>query len=179
MAVRDDADVVARCRSLAEELRAVGLRVHLDDKVEVSAGRRATDWELKGVPVRLELGPRDLADEVVTLVDRISADGAKVAVALAGIAESTKAVLEAAQRSLFDAATARLRAATVDVATLEEAREASLTGFARVPWSVVGTDGEAQLATSAVTIRCLVRPDGTLPQSDDEPDLLAVTARSY
>ena len=177
MAVRDDADVLARCAALADELRAAGLRVHLDDKVEVSAGRRATDWELKGVPVRLELGPRDLADEVVTLVDRIS--GEKGPVALAGIAVATAAALDASQQALYDGAAARLAAATVDVSTLEEAREASLTGFARVPWSVIGADGEAQLATSAVSIRCLVRADGSLPLSDDEPDLIAVTARSY
>jgi len=177
MAVRDDADVLARCAALADELRAAGLRVHLDDKVEVSAGRRATDWELKGVPVRLELGPRDLADGVVTLVDRIS--GEKGPVALAGIAVATAAALDASQQALYDGAAARLAAATVDVSTLEEAREASLTGFARVPWSVIGADGEAQLATSAVSIRCLVRADGSLPLSDDEPDLIAVTARSY
>jgi len=129
------------------------------------------------VPVRLELGPRDLADGVVTLVDRIS--GEKGPVALAGIAVATAAALDASQQALYDGAAARLAAATVDVSTLEEAREASLTGFARVPWSVIGADGEAQLATSAVSIRCLVRADGSLPLSDDEPDLIAVTARSY
>ncbi|MGZ4759678.1 MAG: proline--tRNA ligase [Acidimicrobiales bacterium] len=177
MAVRDDADVLDRCRALADELRAAGVRVQLDHKVEVSVGRRATDWELKGIPIRLELGPRDLADEVVTLVDRIA--GTKSPVPLAGVADATVAGLDAAQQALFDQASARLQASTVDVATLEEAREASLTGFARVPWSQVGTEGEAQLATSAVTVRCLVRPDGDLPESDDEPDLIAVTGRSY
>ncbi|MGZ4710932.1 MAG: proline--tRNA ligase [Acidimicrobiales bacterium] len=177
MAVRDDADVLDRCRALADELRAAGVRVQLDDKVDVSVGRRATDWELKGIPIRLELGPRDLADEVVTLVDRIA--GTKSPVPLAGVADATVAGLDAAQQALFDQASARLQASTVDVATLEEAREASLTGFARVPWSQIGTEGEAQLATSAVTVRCLVRPDGDLPESDDEPDLIAVTGRSY
>ncbi len=177
MAVRDDADVLARCRELTDELDAAGIRAQLDDKVEVSAGRRATDWELKGIPIRLELGPRDLAEGAVTMVDRIV--GAKESVPLAGIAGVVASALESGQQALFDQAAARLADATVDVATLEEAREASQTGFARVPWSVVGAEGEAQLATSAVTVRCLVRPDGSLPESDDEPDLVAVTARSY
>ncbi len=141
MAVRDDADVLARCRALKDELLVAGIRVQFDDKVEVSAGRRATDWELKGVPIRLELGPRDLADEVVTLVDRIA--GIKDPVPLSGIAEVVSSTLEAAQQSLFDQASTRLADATVDVATLEEAREASQTGFARVPWSLVGDEGEA------------------------------------
>jgi len=177
MAVRDDAEVLTRCRALTDELAAAGIRVQLDDKVEVSAGRRATDWELKGVPVRLELGPRDLAEGVVTLVDRIV--GSKDPAPLAGIGAVVSAALDAGQQTLFDQAATRLADATVDVATLEEAREASQTGFARLPWSLVGPEGEAQLATSAVTVRGLVRPDGGLPLSDDEPDLIAVTARSY
>ena len=57
VAVRDDAAVVERCRALAAELTAAGVRARLDDRVELSAGRRRTDWELKGVPVRIELGP--------------------------------------------------------------------------------------------------------------------------
>ena len=72
LAVRDEGDVVARCRALADELRAAGVRVQLDTKADVSMGRRATDWELKGVPVRLEVGPRDLAEGVATLVRRIT-----------------------------------------------------------------------------------------------------------
>ena len=71
LAVRDEGEVVERCAKLADELRAAGVRVQLDAKTDVSMGRRATDWELKGVPVRLEVGPRDLADGVATLVRRI------------------------------------------------------------------------------------------------------------
>jgi prolyl-tRNA synthetase len=177
MAVRDDAEVIERCRALFAELADAGLRVRLDDKVEVSAGRRATDWELKGVPVRLELGPRDLAEGAVTLVDRTSGD--KSPVPLAGVARAVADALDAAQARLYRDAESARDARTVDVATLEEAREASQSGWARVPWSVVGAEGEAALATSAVTVRGLVRPDGSLPQAEDEPDLLAVCGRSY
>ena len=49
---------------------AAGVRSRLDDRTDISFGRRATDWELKGVPVRVEVGPRDLANEEVTLVRR-------------------------------------------------------------------------------------------------------------
>ena len=70
LAVRDDAEVIARCRALTDELVAAGVRAQLDDRTDLSFGRRATDWELKGVPVRLELGPRDLANGEVTMVRR-------------------------------------------------------------------------------------------------------------
>ena len=177
MAVRDDADVIARAGALAEELRAAGLRTHLDVKVEVSAGRRATDWELKGVPLRLELGPRDLAEQVVTLVDRIAGD--KVAVPLAGVSAAVAERLDAAQAAMLAEATEQRDRHTVDVDTLEEAREASQSGWARVPWAAIGADGENELASSSVTVRCLVRPDGTLPEAEDEPGLVAITGRSY
>ena len=50
-----------------------------------------------------------------------------------------------------------------------EALEAAATGWARLPWADLGAEGEARLAEQAVTVRCLVRPDGSLPDADDEP----------
>jgi prolyl-tRNA synthetase len=177
MAVRDDPEVIGRCAALVAELTGAGLRVRLDDKVEVSAGRRATDWELKGVPVRLELGPRDLAEAAVTMVDR--AKGTKEPTPLDGVARAVEATLSRMQGNMLSAYATAQDHRTVDVSTLEEAREASQQGWARVPWSVLGVEGEDALATSAVTVRCLVRPDGSLPLSEDEPDLLAICGRSY
>ncbi len=177
VAVRDDAAVVDRARSLAAELVEAGIRVHLDDRVDLSVGRRTTDWELKGVPIRLELGPRDLAEGVVTLVDRINP--AKSAVPLSGVVAAVGEGLESTQKGMLEAAIAARDARIVDVTTLEDAAEASQQGWARVPWSVVGAEGEEVLARSAVTVRCLARPDGGLPLSEDEPDLVAFTGRSY
>jgi prolyl-tRNA synthetase len=87
--------------------------------------------------------------------------------------------LEADQRALYDAALARREASTVEVSTLADALEAAGTGWARVPWSAVGPAGEATANETGVSVRCLVRPDGTVPDSEDEPDLVAVLARSY
>jgi prolyl-tRNA synthetase len=56
---------------------------------------------------------------------------------------------------------------------------AAEAGFVRVPWSAIGEDGEARLAEDALTVRVLQRPDGSLPDADDEPDLVALVARSY
>jgi prolyl-tRNA synthetase len=177
LALRDEGGVVDRARELAAELRAAGVRVELDDKVDVSFGRRATNWELKGIPVRLELGPRDLAEQAVTMVRRIT--GTKESVGLDGIAAVVVDALAAQQSELLDAATARRDANTADVTTIDEAVEAATSGWARIPWSAVGEAGEELLGQSAITVRCLRRPDGSLPASNDEPDLVAVVARSY
>src|SRR5437763_1978833 len=70
MAVKPD--VVDAAHRLGEDLRQVGVRVVVDDRADVPFGRRAVDWELKGVPVRLELGPRDVAAGQVTAAFRLA-----------------------------------------------------------------------------------------------------------
>jgi prolyl-tRNA synthetase len=177
VAVRDEGDVLARCRVLADELRAAGVRVHLDDRADVSLGRRATEWELKGVPLRLELGPRDLASDEVTLVAR--ATGEKTSAALTGIADRVRDELVAQQDALLGEAGAWRDARIAEVASLDEAREAAEIGWARLPWELVGTEGETELATSGVTVRCLTRSDGSVPASEEEGDLVAYVARAY
>ncbi|CAB4615748.1 unannotated protein [freshwater metagenome] len=177
LAVRDDDAVIERCRALAEELADADIRVELDVRTETSMGRRATDWELKGIPVRLELGPRDLTEGVVTLVHRVG--GVKEPVALSGIIASVTEALAAAQAALLAEATTRRDTHTVDVATIEEAAEAATTGWARIPWATLGLEGEAELAKSGVTVRCLVMPDGSLPDSDSAEGALAIVSRAY
>jgi prolyl-tRNA synthetase len=147
----------------------------------VSWGRRATDWELKGVPVRLEVGPRDLAEGVATLVRRIvdGGDERKSAVKLTGVTDAVTAALDHQQRALLDRSREVRESRTADVATLDEARDAAGDGWARLPWAALGPEGEAELAQAGISVRCLTRPDGTLPDTDDEPDLVAVVARAY
>jgi prolyl-tRNA synthetase len=167
-------DTAAR---VAAELRAAGARVELDDRTSTSFGRRATDWEIKGAPVRVEVGPRDLVEGNVTLVRRDT--NAKVAVPLASVAAEVTAALAAVQDGMYAHALACREQRTVDVTTVEDARAAALEGFARVPWAALGEEGEAQLGASAISVRCLLRADGGVPESEDEPDLIAVVARSY
>jgi prolyl-tRNA synthetase len=177
MAVREDHAVLEVARVLADELRASGVRVELDLRTETSAGRRATDWELKGVPVRLELGPRDLEGGVVTVVDRIA--GTKDTMPIDGVVASMHGVLRAAQATLLAQATERRESRTTEVATIAEAVEAAATGWARIPWADLGEAGETELGAQGITVRCLVMPDGSLPDGDDTPGAIAIVARSY
>ena len=68
---------------------------------------------------------------------------------------------------------------TAEVTDLGEAAAASKSGFARLPWRLVRGEGETRLASDGVTVRCLQRPDGSLPSSEDEDDLVAFVARAY
>jgi prolyl-tRNA synthetase len=163
--------------ALTAELRRAGITVGLDDRVDVSFGRRATDWELKGIPLRVEVGPRDLAAGNVTIVRRDT--GAKEQAPLGLAADRAASTIRSMQAELLAAATKRRDDSIVDCTSLDEVRESAQSGFARVAWAIVGEEGEADLAQSAVTVRCLQRSDGSVPDSDVEPDLIAYCARAY
>ena len=63
--------------------------------------------------------------------------------------------------------------------TVEEAVEASATGFARLPMAALAADGEDRLAAQAVSVRCLQRPDGSLAEGGEDEELIAVVGRAY
>ena len=176
IAVRDEADVNEACARVAQDLKAAGVRVQVD-RARGSFGRRVTDWEIKGVPLRVEVGPRDLAQGVVSVVRRDG--GEKLAVGLDAVAARSTALLDAMQQELFAAALKFRDDATHDVATVAQAKEAAQEGFARLPWAVVDGEGEATLKNDAITVRCLQRADGSMPDSDTEKDLICIVAKSY
>ncbi|HEX6498933.1 MAG TPA: proline--tRNA ligase [Micromonosporaceae bacterium] len=177
MVVKSGEGVAEAAGKLRDTLRDAGVRVALDDRVDTPFGRRAVDAELKGYPVRVEVGPRDLAAGNVVLVRRV--DGSKTPVPVADLVGAVLAALDEDQQRLYDEALARREERTVDVSSVDEAIEASAQGWARVPWSAVGVAGEAKANAEGVTVRCLTRADGSVPDSEDEPDLIAYLGRAY
>jgi prolyl-tRNA synthetase len=177
MVVKEGEGVGEAAAKLRDQLREAGVRVALDDRVDTPFGRRAVDAELKGYPVRVEVGPRDLASGTVTLVRRT--DGSKTPTPVGDVVSAVLAALDADQQALYDEALAMRLDRTVDVSTVEDAIAVSATGWARVPWSAVGIEGEAKANAEGVTVRCLTRADGSVPDSEDEPGLVAYLARAY
>jgi prolyl-tRNA synthetase len=175
--VKDGDGVLPAAEGLRDQLKTAGVRVGYDDRVDVPFGRRAVNAELRGYPVRLEVGPRDLAAGNVVLVRRY--DGSKTPTPLDGALAVVQAALEADQKALLDEASRRTEERTADVKTLAAAIEAAADGFARVPWSKVGPDGEAKANEVGVSVRCLTRADGGVPDGEDEKGLVAYLARSY
>ncbi|WP_165989295.1 proline--tRNA ligase [Streptomyces sp. YIM 98790] len=178
LAVKSDEAVLAKVREIAGRLAAAGIRVRVDDRTDTPFGRRAVDWELKGVPLRIELGPRDLEQGTAMLVRRIP--GGKEPVALDALAATLPALLEEDQALLLRQSRERRESRTGDAATVEEAAEAAKAGgWARIPWAVLGEAGEARLAEDGVSVRCLIAEDGSVPNSDDQPGNIAIVARAY
>ncbi|MFG3033828.1 proline--tRNA ligase [Streptomyces sp. NPDC048253] len=178
LAIKGDEAVLAKVRELGDRLKAAGLRVRVDDRTDVPFGRRAVDWELKGVPVRVEIGPRDLENGTAMLARRIP--GGKEPVAIDAIEALLPAVLEEDQALLLKQSRERRESRTTDVSTIEEAAEAAVAGgWARIPWASLGEEGEARLAEQSLTVRCLIAEDGSVPDDGDAPGNVAVVARAY
>ena len=177
MTVKDGEGVGETAAKTHAALRAAGVRSKLDTRGDVPFGRRAVDAELKGYPVRVEIGPRDVAAGKVTLVRRVA--GTKTPVPIDGVTEAIAEALETDQKALYDESLAFRASHTTDVSTLDEAIEAAGAGFARLAWDACGVDGETKAAERGVTVRCLQRADGSVPDDLDEPDLVATLSRSY
>jgi prolyl-tRNA synthetase len=175
--VKPEGGAAEAAAALTKELAARGVRVELDDRVATSFGRRAVEWELKGAPVRVEVGPRDIAEGNVVVVRRDT--GEKRTLPVSAGADATVESLDAIQHALLREATERRDAHTQVVTSAEEAVVAAQTGFAEVPWSAVGDEGEGRLGQKSVSVRCLRTADGGLPAHKDEKSLIATVARAY
>ena len=124
--------VMEACEKLFTDLKAAGFRVKLDDRDTVSPGFKFNDWELKGVPVRLEVGPRDLENGVVTVFRRDTLE--KFTLPLENIAAELQDLLDNIQRTLYEQAKAFRDERTVEVHNMDELEKAVDTGFAKAMW---------------------------------------------
>ncbi|GHU73601.1 proline--tRNA ligase 2 [Clostridia bacterium] len=124
--------VLEGAKAVADTLTAAGIRVKFDDRDTVSPGFKFNDWELKGVPIRLEIGPRDLAANQTVCVRRDNYE--KETVSIDGIAETVKALLKTIQQGMFDTAKAFMQDRTETVTTFERLTEVVQRGFAKAMW---------------------------------------------
>jgi prolyl-tRNA synthetase len=150
-----DGRVAEAAAALCAGLRAAGVRVRLDDRDHLRPGAKFYEWELKGVPLRLELGARDLDAGLVTVVRR-DADG-RSQLSLDGVATAVPDLLVEIQRSLFEQALAFQHAHTAHIDDREQlfAYLSAGRGFAVAPWcGRESCETEVKASTSA-TIRLL------------------------
>jgi len=118
------------CRDLKAKLAAAGMRVVIDESDE-RPGAKFYKWELKGVPIRIEIGPRDIKNGVAVLARR---DGKKLTVTLDDLKTTILAEAEDLTEAMQARASAFLESKVKDCETLEEARVQTAAGVARVGW---------------------------------------------
>jgi prolyl-tRNA synthetase len=155
---RDDdrADVLLAAAAVADDLRAAGVRVRVDDRPEHRPGFKFNEWELKGVPLRIEIGGRDLAAAVVTVARRDS--GEKQQIPLPDVGTTINELLSDVQTWLFRASQdEQVRRTLRDPAGYDEMLEflRDAGGFVAASWCG-RRECEARVKDeSSATIRCL------------------------
>src|SRR6059058_2951265 len=125
--------VLPKAQQIQRELMAAGIRVTLDDREE-RPGWKFAEWELRGVPLRLEIGPKDIEKSAVMVARRDTRE--KVDVSMSGLADHIRRLLDEVQRGLFERAVKFRDEHTQRVSTYEEFKAAmeGRPGFVIAPW---------------------------------------------
>ena len=145
--------VLEGAKAVADRLKKAGFRVRFDDRDNVTPGWKFNEWELKGVPVRIEIGPRDLAENKAVCVRRDTFE--KEAVSLDNIEETVCTLMDAIQANLFETARAFRDAHTADVHNMEELERQVNGGYARAMWCGERACEDEIKEKFAATSRCM------------------------
>jgi prolyl-tRNA synthetase len=146
-------NILPHVQDLAERLRRAGIRTHVDNRPQFSPGFKFNDWEMRGVPIRLELGPRDLAAGTALMATRLGED--KTPVSLDSAPARLSLELSAFQELLLRRATEFRDARTQTVDSWDEFAAAVATGWARaLHCGQPACEDDIKAATSA-TPRCI------------------------
>ena len=152
----EKASVLAVAKDIKAQLIKANIRVTLDEREGQSPGWKFNDWEMRGVPLRVELGPKDVAKQSAVLArrDRPGKEG-KVFASLADLPVTVEKLLAEIQDSLYAKALAFRRSNTHNAQTYDELKKAVENGFAFSGWCGSGDcEGKIKEETRA-TMRCI------------------------
>ena len=118
----DDKDsVMQKAHQIKDDLSKIDLRVHLDDREQLTPGFKFNDWEMKGIPIRIEIGPKDIAKKQVVLVRRHNRT--KTSLNMDSLTEEISSELKNIQKEMFDAAKKILDERIVRVSEYQQFKE--------------------------------------------------------
>lgn len=160
------------------------LRFKIDDRDNLTPGFKFNEWELKGVPVRVEIGPKDVEKGSAAVARRdVPGKAGKAFVPQNGLAEHIENLLAEIQQGLFDRALRFREERTRTVQTYDELREAVETGFACAYWAGSTEDEKRIQDETRATIRCipLEQPEqaGRCFYTGQETTQQVIFARAY
>jgi len=179
-----DADLIAaKTRELLEKLQKNGISTVLDDRAEYTPGWKFNEWELKGVPVRIEIGPRDMKQKQIVLVRRDTSQ--KSAVKEEQTVDAVVKALEEIQNKLFDKAKRFLEDNVTTVKTYDEFKNTlrNKGGFIKASWCSKTECEEKIKEETGATIRLIpFEKEKTFARClycGQEPKEVVYFARSY
>ena len=145
--------VLSEAHRLADAARALGVRVRIDEREGMSPGWKFNEWEQKGVPLRVELGPKDIESGTALLANRL--EQGKQTVRLEAVAEELAAALPRFHDALYARAEAFRREHTFEAESYEELKELVEHGFV---YATHCGDPESERAIqeeTRATVRCI------------------------
>ena len=182
----DKTTVLEAAQRVEGVLREAGVRVHLDDRDEHTPGYKFNEWELRGVPLRVEIGPRDVENRQVVLARRdIPGREGKSSVPVDEVVSHVQFMLDTVQQALFDRAKRFMDENTHTVSNYEEFKEvlANKGGFVRVFWAGSDEDEIRIKEETKATIRCYPfdhdGSEGTCFYTGKKTTRVAIFARAY
>ena len=180
----EHAAIIAKMEELKGELEKFGLSVKIDDRDNLRSGFKFAEWELKGVPVRVAMGPRDLANGTVEVARRDTLT--KESMPLDGVAQAINALMDTIQQNIYQKALDFRAANTVQVDTWEEFKEKiEEGGFLLCHWDGTPETEEKIKEETKATIRCIpldtnvVMEEGKCIYSGKPSQQRVIFARAY
>ena len=180
----EHAAIIAKMEELKSELEKFGLSVKIDDRDNLRSGFKFAEWELKGVPVRIAMGPRDLANGTVEVARRDTLT--KESMQLDGVAQAINVLMDAIQENIYQKALDFRAAKTMQVDTWEEFKEKiEEGGFLLCHWDGTPETEEKIKEETKATIRCIpldtnvVMEEGKCIYSGKPSSQRVIFARSY
>lgn len=176
--------VLAKMKELKEQLVKLGISVKIDDRDNVRSGFKFSEWELKGVPVRLAIGPRDLENQTVEVARRDTLT--KESLPVENVVERVKNLMDEIQKNIYDKALANRESKIYKIDTWDEFKEQiEKGGFLLCHWDgTKETEAKIQEETKA-TIRCIpvdsyvVKEEGKCVYSGKPSHQRVIFARAY
>ena len=176
--------VLEAAHKLYDDIKALGVRVKLDEDDSRTPGWKFAEYEMKGIPLRIEVGPRDLAKGEAVLTKRVN--GEKKTLPLEGLASLIPSLLKEIHQNMYDKALAFLNAHIVDVKDLDELNAAlSKGGYARMAFCGKGEcEDKIKLLTNGGTTRVVAKelPADTelrCPVCGEKATIVAYFAKAY
>ena len=166
--------IMAKLNPIADNLKKMGIRVEVNTSEKYTPGYKFADYELKGVPVRLAMGGRDLENGTIEIARRDTLT--KETISIDGIEEKIQSLLEEIQRNCYQKALNYRIAQTREVNSYEEFKEEiKKGGFLLCHWDGTPETEERIKEETKATIRCIPLED--LPGHKNEPGKCMVTGK--
>ena len=128
----DKENVITKVNEIANSLELRNIRIHIDSREELTPGYKFNDWELKGVPLRIEIGPKDIENQSMVLAKRYNHEKIKMGL---NEVEKISTILDEIQTEMLEKAKTEAADNTVDIENYDEFKmKMEKGGFFNSPW---------------------------------------------